>query len=302
MNIQKADRKWAWFSSILVVCLIIYAVFYPPVLKSAAADKAVAKVNGVNISSTQLYEAMLTSGGAQTLDTLISNEIISQEGQKAGLQVTDADINAELASVQSSFASDAEFQQTLSSYGMTLDDLKKSLKSQVLLKKILAPQVNITDDQIKQYYDANLQSLKVPEQVQASHIVVATKAEADAISAELKTGGDFATIAKNKSLDTNTKDKGGDLGYITRGKIDPTIETSAFALGTGAISDAVKTSTGYDIIKVTDHKAASTPTLDEKKAEIKQTLTNQQISTLSTTWLQQKKSASTIENYLTKKA
>ncbi|MEW9701142.1 peptidyl-prolyl cis-trans isomerase [Paenibacillus sp. SI8] len=302
MNIKKADRKWIWVSSVLLLSLIVYAVFYPPVLQSAQAEKAVAKVNGVNISTNQLYEAMVTSGGAQTLDALISDEIINQEGQKAGLQVTDADINEELASVQSSFGSDAEFQQTLTSYGMTLDDLKKNMKSQVLLKKLLLPQVNITDEDIQKYYNDNLESLKVPEQVQASHISVATKEEADAVSAELKAGGDFAALAKDKSTDTATKDNGGELGYVSSGKLEEAVAASAFALSAGGTSEPVKTSAGYDIIKVTDHKVASTPTLDEKKEEIKETLTNQQISTLSNAWLQQKKSESTIENYLTKKA
>ncbi|MFD0694424.1 peptidyl-prolyl cis-trans isomerase [Paenibacillus sp. GCM10027628] len=306
MNIKQADRKWVVITSLLIVALIIYAIFFPPVLKSASTLKEtpVAKVNGVNISNTQLYDAMLTSGGKQTLDSLISDEIINQEAKKAGIQATDDDINNELASVRKSFASDSEFQQTLTSYGMTLDDLKKNLKTQVLLNKILSPQVKITDDQIKQYYNANLESLKTPEQIQASHITVATKEEADAIAAELKNGGDFATLAKEKSMDTATKDKGGDLGYISSGSgsIDPAVETAAFALKPGSTSAPIQTANGYDIIRVTDHKAASTPTLDEKKAEIKQTLTNQQISTLSTTWLQQKKSEAAIENYLNKDA
>ncbi|MFC5450843.1 peptidyl-prolyl cis-trans isomerase [Paenibacillus aestuarii] len=303
MTIKQADRKWMWVSVLLVAALIIYAVLFPPVHKSTGAisDKAVATVNGVNITSAQLYDAMVAGGGAQTLDSLISDELINQEAKKANITVTDEDMNNELASVKKSFGSESEFQQTLTSYGMTLDDLKKNMKSQVLLKKILSPQVNITDDQIKQYYDQNLESLKTPEQVQAAHISVATKEEADAISAQLKSGGDFAAIAKEKSTDTATKDKGGDLGYVASGSesLDPAAEKAAFALKTGTISDPVQTASGYDIIKVTDHKAATTPTLDEKKADIKDTLTNQQISTLSTTWLQQKKTDAKIENYLT---
>ncbi|NEW07933.1 peptidylprolyl isomerase [Paenibacillus sp. SYP-B3998] len=302
MNIKHADRKWVWASSLLTIALIVYAIFYPPVLKTAAADKAVAKVNGVNISSTQLYEAMLAGGGAQTLDSLISNEIINQEGKKAGLQVTEADINEELASVKGSYGSEDEFQQALTSYGMTLNDLKKSMQSQVLLKKILMPQVTITDEEIKKYYNDNLESLKAPEQVQASHISVNTKEDADAILASLKAGGDFAAIAKEKSLDTATKDKGGDLGYMSSEKLEQAEEASVFALPVGGISDAIKTSTGYDIMKVTDHKPASTPTLNEKKEDIKKSLTQQKLATLSSTWLQQKRSESTVENYLTTKA
>ncbi|MBD0384017.1 peptidyl-prolyl cis-trans isomerase [Paenibacillus sedimenti] len=304
MNIKQADRKWVWVSTFLIIALTVYAIFFPPVLKNANAgtEKAVAKVNGVSISTTQFYEAMVASGGEQTLDSLISDELINQEAKKAGIQVTEDDINNEIAAIKKSFATEDEFQQTLTSYGMSLDDLKKNMQTQVVLKKILEPQVTITDEQIKQYYDENLESLKTPEQVQASHISVATKEEADAIAAELKNGGDFAALAKEKSMDTATKDKGGDLGYVTSGSMDSTLETAAFALETGTTSDPVQTANGYDIIRVTDRKAASTPTLDEKKEEIKQTLINQQISTLSSAWLSQKKAESTIENYLTKDA
>lgn len=298
-----SNRTWKWVSALLVLSFIAYIAFYPPMKKtaqSAAAAEAVAKVNGVTINSDQLYQAMLASGGAQTLDSLISEELINQEGQKDGVQVTDEDIEKEVTSVKGSYGSDAEFQQALTSYGMTIDDLKKSMKSQVLLKKILAPQVKITDDDIKKYYDENLETLKVPEQIQASHISVATKEEADAILAELKNGGDFATLAKNKSLDTATKDNAGSLGYISSGNMDEAFDTAAFALKAGETSGAVKTSTGYDIIKVTDRKAAYTPTMEEKKEDIKTAITTQQLASLSTTWLQEKKSQSTVENYLSK--
>ncbi|NOV01844.1 peptidyl-prolyl cis-trans isomerase [Paenibacillus planticolens] len=298
---KSSNGTWKWVSALLVLSLVAYIAFYPPTKKTAQMPVTpVAKVNGVTINSDQLYTAMLAGGGEQTLDSMISEEIINQEGQKAGVQVTDDDINKEITSVKGSYGSDAEFQQALTSYGMTLDDLKKSMKSQVLLKKILAPQVKITDDDIKKYYDENLETLKVPEQVQASHISVATKEEADAILAELKNGGDFAAIAKDKSLDTATKDNAGSLGYISKGSGDEAFDTAAFALKTGETSGAVKTSSGYDIIKVTDHKAAYTPTMEEKKEDITTAITNQQLASLSNTWLQEKKSQSTIENYLKK--
>ncbi|MBA2942861.1 peptidylprolyl isomerase [Paenibacillus sp. CGMCC 1.16610] len=301
----RSNRTWKWVSAVLLICLIAYIAFYPPTKHaagSAGTVEPVAKVNGVSINSEQLYQAMLASGGQQTLDSMISEELINQEGQKAGITVTDEDVDKEVANVKGSYGSDAEFQQALTSYGMTIDDLKKSMKSQVLLKKILTPQITITDDEIKKYYDENLETLKVPEQVQASHISVATKEEADAIVADLKNGADFATIAKSKSLDTATKDNGGSLGYISSGNMDEAFDTAAFALKVGETSGAVKTSTGYDIIKVTDHKAASTPTMEEKREDIKSAITTQKLASLSTTWLQDKKSQSTVENYLSKPA
>ncbi|MGO4500858.1 peptidylprolyl isomerase [Paenibacillus sp. 2RAB27] len=294
---SKNNRTWVWTSSALLVILIAYASVFPPVSKNND-EKAVAKVNGVEISTTKLYNALVASGGAQTLDSMITEELISQESKKAGIQITDADVTNEIQTIKATYGSEDEFNQALANYGMTLDDLKKNMQSQVTLKKILEPQVTVTDDEIKKYYDENLESLKVPAQVKASHISVATEAEANAIIAKLKSGGDFATLAKESSTDAATKDKGGDLGYISAGQGDPVFEAAAFALETGGLSSAVQTATGYDVIKVTDHKAASTPTLADKTATIKQSLVDQKISTLSQTWLEQKKSEAKIENNL----
>ncbi|WNR44885.1 peptidyl-prolyl cis-trans isomerase [Paenibacillus roseipurpureus] len=297
MSSKNSNRKWIWTSSVLLVGFITYASFFPPVSKSDNA-KSVAKVNGVSITSTQLYDALVASGGAQTLDSMITEELINQESKKAGIELTEADITKELQTVKASFGTDEEFNKALTNYNMTLDDLKKSMKTQVMLKKILEPQVKVTDDDIKKYYDENLETLKTPEQVQAAHISVATKEEADAILAKLKNGSDFAALAKESSTDTATKDKGGDLGYISAGQVDPAVEKAAFALQAGGLSSAVQTTTGYDIVKVTNHKAATTPTLEEKKESIKEKLVDEQISTLSQAWISQKKSEAKIENSL----
>ncbi|MGO4272335.1 SurA N-terminal domain-containing protein, partial [Paenibacillus sp. TAF58] len=100
-----ANRTWKWVSSLLLLSLIAYLIVYPPLKKTdQASAAAVAKVNGVNISKDQLYKAMLVSGGQQTLDSLITEELINQEGQKTGIQITDEDIQKEISSIQGSYA------------------------------------------------------------------------------------------------------------------------------------------------------------------------------------------------------
>ncbi|MNN29757.1 Foldase protein PrsA 2 precursor [compost metagenome] len=223
---------------------------------------------------------------------------MKQESEKANIQVTDADLEKEMDQIKKSFGSDEEFAQALATYNMTLDSLKKDMHVQVQLRKLLEPQVKITDEEIKTYYDSNLDSLKTPEQVRASHILVATKEEADAVLASLQGGADFAALAKEKSTDTASKEAGGDLDFFPKGLMEEPFETAAFALKTGELSSVVETSHGFHVIKATDHKDAATPTLDEKKEEIRQTLSEQQISTLSQSWLQEKRAAASVETFL----
>lgn len=294
-NTSGISRIWMVSSFVLLAALVIYIIIYPP---GKTEDDTVAKVNGSPILKSQLYSALVKAGGTQTLETMISEELVKQESDKANIQVTDADLEKELDQIKKSFSSDEQFAQALATYNMTLESLKADMHVQVQLRKLLEPQVKITDEEIKTYYDTNLESLKTPEQVRASHILVATKEEAETVLASLKGGADFATLAKEKSTDTASKEAGGDLDFFPKGLMEEPFETAAFALKTGELSSVVETSHGFHVIKTTDHKEAATPTLEEKKEEIRKTLSEEQISTLSQSWLQEKRSAASVETFL----
>lgn len=91
------------------------------------------------------------------------------------------------------------------------------------------------------------------KQVRASHILVKTRAEALQIKKAIDDGGDFASYAKTYSLCPSGQ-KGGDLGYFTRGQMVQPFEDEAFELPVGGISSPVGTQFGWHIIKVTDRK------------------------------------------------
>lgn len=279
----------------LLIALIAYVIVVPP---GKGGDETVAKVNGVSISKNSLYDALVAAGGSQTLQGMISKELVKQESEKAGIKITDADIEKEMADIKKSFSSEEEFQAALTQYNMSLDELKQDMTVQAQLRKLLEPQVKVTDEDVKKYYDENLESLKTPEQIRASHILVKTKEEAETVLADLKNGGDFAAIAKEKSQDPGSKELGGDLDFFAKGVMEESFETAAFALKVGELSSVVETSNGFHVIKLTDHKDAATPTLDEKKEAIKEQLVTEQISTLSSTWMEEKTAAATIETFL----
>lgn len=289
-------RAWMYISIGLAIVLLVFLVRQP--LGATGGKKAVGSVNGVAITKDQLYDAMLKVGGSQTMDNLIQEELVKQEADKKGITISDADINAEIDKIKKQFPTEADFESALQQAGMTLEALKAQTPMQLRITKLVEPQVKITDDDIKKYFDENKATFNEPEQVKASHILVATKEEADAIEKQLKDGGDFAAIAKEKSTDPGSKDAGGDLGYFSADKMDPDFAKAAFALKVGETSAPVKTQFGYHIIKVFDHKAAKTATLEEKKADIKDTLTRQKVQELSPTWLEDLKSKSQITNTL----
>ncbi len=155
------------------------------------------------------------------------------------------------------------------------------------LGKALAKDITVSDADIKQYYDANKEKFKVPEQVRARHILIKVSAKAtdeekkkakekiNELRQRAEKGEDFAKLASEYSDDLGTKKRGGDTDYFARGKMVKPFENAAFSLKPGAISDIVETKFGYHIIKVEDHKEARTMGLEEVKASIRDYLKNE---------------------------
>ena len=126
----------------------------------------------------------------------------------------------------------------------------------------------------------NLSQYQTPEEVHAVHILFKTegkteadvKAKAEEVLKRAKAGEDFAALAKEFSEDESNNTKGGDLEYFPRGSMVPEFEQAAFGMKPGEISDLVKTSFGFHIIKVLDHRQATTRPVSELRSEIEDQL------------------------------
>lgn len=293
----KGSKGWMITSLALAVVLIIVLI-KPPFQKTDSAT-AVASVNGTDITKEQLYDKLLEAGGESTLQGLITTNLVDQEAEKAKVTVTDADIEAEIKDLTAQFGGEEALNAALAQSSMTLDDLKKQMPLQIKVRKILEPQIKITDEDIKKHFDENKATYNVEEQVRASHILVKTQAEADAILKQLKDGADFAALAQEKSIDPVSAAKGGDLDFFTRSMMVQEFSDAAFKLKAGELSGVVKSEHGYHIIKATDHKDAHNYTLDEKKEEIRKLLIQQKVSEMSGTWMEETTNKAKITNSLT---
>lgn len=145
----------------------------------------------------------------------------------------------------------------------------------------LRQSTQISDDELKAQYQQNIQQYQVPNRVHAEHILLMTVGKTDAEVEEIrrkaedvlkqanKKGANFEDLAKKYSEDPGSKDKGGDLGWITQGQTVPEFEKTAFGLDKGKISDLVKTQYGFHIIKVLDKETAHTKPFEEVQDSIK---------------------------------
>ncbi|HYT24520.1 MAG TPA: peptidylprolyl isomerase [Candidatus Polarisedimenticolia bacterium] len=140
--------------------------------------------------------------------------------------------------------------------------------------------LQISDDLLKQQYMASIQQYQVPNRVHVEHILLMTvgktdaeveeiKKKADDVLKQVKKGGKFDDLAKKYSEDPGSKDKGGELGWITQGQTVPEFEKAAFSLGPGQVSDLVKSQYGFHIIKVVEKETAHTKPFQEVKDSLR---------------------------------
>jgi len=137
--------------------------------------------------------------------------------------------------------------------------------------------VTVPDADVEAFYKQNITQYTTPAQVRASHILFKTegkdenavRAQAEAVLKQAKApGADFDALAKQYSEDESNKDRGGDLDYFGRGRMVPEFEAAAFGMKSGEISDLVKTSFGFHIIKVVDNQAEVVRPLADVRNEI----------------------------------
>jgi peptidyl-prolyl cis-trans isomerase D len=144
----------------------------------------------------------------------------------------------------------------------------------------LASQLEVDDAALRTFYEQERDLYTIPEARKVSHILIKTisgeeqgqlvdaEKRAKDIHGKIVAGGDFFKLAKEVSEDKLSAEKGGDLGFISPGDMDPSFEKALFALSVDGISDLVKTPQGYHILKLTEIKPEKTKSFDEAKMEV----------------------------------
>lgn len=224
----------------------------------------------------------------EALDSLIGLELLYQESEARGIHVSDADVDAEIQRSKSQFPDARTFQAALKERGMTekqlRSDTRKTMAVNRFLESTVWKNVTVSPEQVKSFYESNKDDFQHPAQVRVSHILIrvpegastadraAAKKRATALLDQLKSGADFAALAHKQSDDAGSAPQGGDIGFIGKGEMEEVFEKQVFALAPGQLSDVVSTPYGFDIIKVTDRRAAGSTPLPEVQERIRSVL------------------------------
>lgn len=150
----------------------------------------------------------------------------------------------------------------------------KLMGEQLLARKLATStmeKISVSEEDISAYYNSKPQEFVTGPRAKLSHILVDSEKEALSVLARLKKGEDFAALARELSICPSSQ-RGGDLGWASRGMMVPEFEKVAFALEKGQLSEVVKTSFGYHVIRCDDIEPQRQVTLDEARGKIEQQL------------------------------
>jgi peptidyl-prolyl cis-trans isomerase C len=252
----------------------------------------------------------------EVLEQTIRRHLLDEKVKEANIVITDEEVTSkitEIAAAQREPLSLEEFKKKMEEYGQSFDnvkeDVRKGLARNQFMEAQWAGKIDVTEEDARKYYDENPRQFETPEQVRTSHILIkpeftdpnADPNEAKAIARtktegllkQLKDGADFAELAKSHSI-CPMAPQGGDLGFFPRGHFAPAFENVAFELEIGQISDIVETDYGYHIIKVSDHKEASTTAFDQAKEGIIRQLTQKKQTELADEYIESLKAKASI--------
>ncbi len=237
---------------ILSIAALGAALIASPVFAQNAAI-----VNGKSIPKAQLDKLVQKTGQAdnqqirdQAREMLVTRELILQEADKRGLSQSEA-VREQIEQSRIGILVAAVFQDFVEREGITEAELKAAYES------------------VKTQYTG--------KEYHVQHILVEKEADATAITAQIKAGGNFEDIAKVKSKDPGSAPTGGDLGWVSDKSLVPEFSKTMVQMKKGQITDKpVKTQFGWHIIKMDDVRDVKAPPLDEIKDQLKQMISSDQ--------------------------
>ena len=312
---------------IFVLLLASAAFLYSSGTKQKSA---VASVNGVLIPKAYLerevrrFEEQALSQGQlvdesqrdqlnrQALDTLIDIELLYQESQRRGFEISEERIEEQLNSLRTQFGDEEGYAAALEQIGISDGELRTELGRQLaiqeMIDKDITPATTVSEQESTDFYENNPAFFFSPEQVRASHILILVspdageeeKSEARSRITEIRkrivAGEDFAELAGQFSED-NSGMNGGDLGFFQREQMVKPFADAAFSLQIGELSEVVTTQYGFHLIRVTDRKAESVVPFEQVQLKIFEYLQREKVMVTIEELAAQLRSQAEIQEY-----
>jgi peptidyl-prolyl cis-trans isomerase C len=297
-----------------------------------AIEDAVARVNGQLVGRDEFDEVVEsnisryeTQSGQefdqaqrpllerQVLDGLITRTVLEQETDRLDIVVEEERFQQTLGQFLSQFPNESAYQMALEQQGFTEEQFETELRRQMVIEELIRTQVydqvEVAEEAMRGFYDANPQYFQQPEQVAARHIIFTTEdnpsedertalqEDLAGIRAEIVGGADFAEMARTHSQGPSGPN-GGSLGVFGRGQMVPEFEEQAFTLAVGEVSDVFETQFGYHIMQVTERIPATTLSFEESREQIREFLIEEERNESAQRYVEELRAAATVEELI----
>lgn len=293
-----------------------------PVWAAETVNRIVAVVNDAVITEAEVVahaNAMLNDAEAipedadpadvhqAVLKHLIEQQVILQEAKRAAIAIHPEEVAERLGRFRQGFDSEEAFQQSLVDAGVTEEQLKQTVRDQLLVHRVIEVQVrsaiSVSPQEIAHELELKPELAQPGERVRASHILVRVderRSEEEAraligtIRKQLEEGADFAELATQHSEDSH-REAGGAMDWVAQGELLPGLDAALFALPVGQLSEPVQTRLGFHLVKVHERRNASSLSVTDANNAITQQLYRHKYQTAFARWLADLKRQAYIE-------
>lgn len=299
-------------------------LFFAIILTSGPAsavivDRIVAVVNDSIITMSELNAAKALAkdslGSASdtddvklestVLDGLIEQKLVKQASDRAGIEVTEIEIDKAIEDVKkNNRLTQDKLLLALASSGLTYKEYRHQIMEQLRQLKFVNQRfrsnILIKDEDLEEYYLQNIEKFHGPPSIRIRLLFFSNEDEQlrdkrlKSVLASIKNGEEFAGLAKELSQGP-AADKGGDLGYVETAEFDPAIVAAAAKLAPGEISGPLLSRTGVSIIQLVDRRIDRARPLDEVRMEVRNNLFNKLLDEKYNYWLKESKIISHID-------
>jgi len=218
------------------------------------------------------------------LDDVIAELLIKDRADRLGLGITESEMKEAVNRLKQQYGikTDQEFEDSLKKSGMTRTDMEARMRETLIANKVFARELrsreDLTDRELRERYDREKEHYRLPERAHLRAIIVArpenaaaaaaAQARADQLAAEARSTPDFAKLAA--SVPENAmKDKGGDMGEVTRGELLPDLDKAVFNANPGTVIGPIATKSGWHILKVEQRLPSEVPAFESVKDKIR---------------------------------
>lgn len=298
---------------ILATILFINFYLYKGLTFAQLIDKVIAIVNEEIITAQDLQRRIMSfkiSPGFENLsredwDSLIESAInrliqellILQVARLENMQIEEEDIEKRMESIRRNFPDEQAFLTALDKNNLTLNQLKKHYRREMLIDKVISLKIKRTIQihpmEITNFYLENKKEFKEPSLVRARHIFIKVEDEETreerlskiyVLYALLNKGVDFGTVAFNYSDGPNAEQY-GDMGYVLEGELLKELDEFIFSLELGQLSEVIDTDYGYHIVKIEGKKPGRIKSISEVSNEIERILFQKKAEQKFQTWI-----------------